>query len=102
MANQLKMVQVHTIEGLRSQGWSYRRIARELGIHRETVRNYVLRLASKSQNQPNLTPGNLADLSPSGALSALPEIPKPATNSTAGSPGPQSKCEALRDVILEK
>jgi transposase len=102
MANQLKMVQVHTIEGLRSQGWSYRRIARELGIHRETVRNYVLRLASESQNRPNLTPGNLADLSPSGALSAPPEISKPATNSTTGSSGPKSKCEALHDVILAK
>ena len=65
MANQLKMVQVHTIEGLRRLGWSYRRIARELGIHRETVRNYVLRLEAETQNRPNLTPGKPADLSPS-------------------------------------
>jgi transposase len=102
MANQLKMVQVHTIEGLRRLGWSYRRIARELGIHRETVRNYVLRLEAETQNRPNLTPGKLADLRPSGALSGIPEDSKPATNSTAGSSGPRSKCEALHDVILAK
>ncbi len=102
MANQLKMVQVHTIEGLRRLGWSYRRIARELGIHRETVRNYVLRLEAEAQNRPNLTPGKLADSSPSGALSAPPENSKPATNSTAGSSGPRSKCEDHHDVILAK
>jgi transposase len=102
MANTLKMVQVHTIEGLRKQGWSYRRIARELGIHRETVRNYVLRLAAEPQNRPNLTSGKQADLSPPGAFPALPEISKPATNSTAGSSGPRSKCEALHEAILAK
>ena len=102
MANTLKMVQVHTIEGLWKQGWSRRRIARELGLDRETVGKYVDQLVLGAQNQPNLTPGNLADLSPSGALSALPEISKPATNSTSGSSGPKSKCEALHEVILAK
>jgi len=29
------------IEGLKSQGWSERKIARELGIHRKTVRGYA-------------------------------------------------------------
>ncbi len=102
MANALKMVQVHTIEGLWKQGWSRRRIARELGLDRETVGKYVDQIVLGAQNQPNLTPGNLADLSPSGALSASPGISKPATNPTAGSSGPPSKCAALHDAILEK
>ena len=37
MANQLKMAMVETVLRLLQQGWSYRRIARELGIHRNTV-----------------------------------------------------------------
>lgn len=41
VANRLKMATVHSILTLRSRGWSYRRIARELGVHRETVKRYV-------------------------------------------------------------
>lgn len=41
MANQLKMAEIHAILTLRTRGWSYRRIARELGVHRETVARYV-------------------------------------------------------------
>ena len=37
MANQLKMAVVHAILTLARLGWSRRRIARELGIDRETV-----------------------------------------------------------------
>ena len=37
MANQLKMAQVHSILTLHERGWSFRRIGRELGIHRETA-----------------------------------------------------------------
>lgn len=37
MANWLKMGMVQTIEALFRQGWSRRRIAREIGIHREAV-----------------------------------------------------------------
>ena len=40
MANVLKVAVVHAIIGLLDQGWSYRRIARELGVHRETVARY--------------------------------------------------------------
>jgi len=41
MANQLRMAKIHTILTLREQGWSFRRIGRELGIRRETVSRYV-------------------------------------------------------------
>ena len=36
MANQLKVAKVLSIQTLHAQGWSQRRIARELGIDRET------------------------------------------------------------------
>jgi predicted transcriptional regulator len=41
MANQLKMAMVNAILLLERRGWSQRRIARELGIDRETVARYV-------------------------------------------------------------
>jgi transposase len=45
MANRLKMAMVDAVLRLLQQGWSYRRIGRELGIHRDTV----ARLAGKSK-----------------------------------------------------
>ncbi|MBK6940307.1 MAG: helix-turn-helix domain-containing protein [Planctomycetes bacterium] len=35
------MAQIHTIEQLLRHGWSHRRIARELDIHRDTVARYA-------------------------------------------------------------
>ncbi len=70
MANELKVAKVLSIKALHAQGWSLRRIARELEINRETVARH-LRLESKpakaptgskkkmenSQNQPKRLPG---------------------------------------------
>lgn len=61
MANQLKVAVVDAILGLIEQGWSYRRIARELGVHRETVARYA-RLAQNGDAKPaNPTPGSDGD-----------------------------------------
>ena len=35
MSNKLKMAKIYSIIGLLDQGWSYRRIERELGVRRE-------------------------------------------------------------------
>jgi transposase len=43
MANRLRVAEIHSIVTLYERGWSCRRIARELGVHRETVGNYVRR-----------------------------------------------------------
>lgn len=56
--NKLKMAKVSAIIGLLEQGWRYRRIARELGVHRETVARYD-RLRLKSASKPaKVTPGS--------------------------------------------
>jgi transposase len=99
MANQLKLAAIHAIIGLLEQGWSYRRIARELGVHRETVARYD-RLRQLTGSKPsNATPG-----SGSGDNS------KPA-NATPGSSfllmagrslGPPSLCQPLSAVIKTK
>ena len=60
MANQLNMAQIHSILTLRSRRWSYRRIGRELGVHRETVKRYV-ELAAQGGNGESLGDLNSAD-----------------------------------------
>ena len=75
MANQLEMAKVNAVLKLRERGWSFRRIARELGVHRETVARHVhehQRDASKPAKAP---PGS----------------------------GPsQSACQPYRELILAK
>jgi transposase len=41
MSNIIKMEQQEAITGLKAQGWSDRKIAKELGLHRATVKRYV-------------------------------------------------------------
>jgi transposase len=41
MSNQLGMSKIQAILGLRQLGWSFVRIAAEVGLHRETVARYV-------------------------------------------------------------
>jgi len=112
MANVLKMATVHSILTLHERGWSQRRIARELGVHRETVRRYVLRAAqgdpadgggganqpppghppagSTGQNRPNPPTGSAAPNRPFRGRSHPP----------AGSSGPASRCEPWRRQIV--
>ncbi len=99
MANQLKMAKVQTILTLRARGWSYRRIGRELGVHRETAARYA-RLAEAlpgidsgddaDQNQPNL-PAGLDDQN----------RPNPPTGSEPQSSGPRSLAEPFREFIIQ-
>lgn len=82
MANQLEMAMVNAILTLKQRGWSQRRIARELGIDRETV---ARRLHLQGAD------------------------PKPATNAPTGSvdedtqkAGPESQCEPFRKIVQDK
>ncbi len=102
MANRLKMAKIHSIQTLRAQGWSQRRIARVLGIDRQTVARYVQAAAAPPrpctpplgegqpdssldvQNQPNLPIGSDTQNPPNPPL---------------GSTGPPSRCEPFRDSI---
>jgi transposase len=81
------MSQINTIQLLLERGWSHRKIARELGIHRETVGRYV-RLFAGSDPKPAISTAGSGDS-------------KPAI-STAGIAGRKSFCQAFREVILEK
>ncbi len=94
MANQLKMAMVNAILTLKQRGWSQRRIARELGIDRETVARYVnLPDAGPkpATNAPTGSEGSKPANAPTGSVDQ--EIPKA---------GPESQCEPFRKVIQDK
>jgi transposase len=83
MANQLKVVAVNAIEQLLGQGWSQRRVARELGVDRETVARYA-RLARQSGSGIPDHDGNPAK-APSGSL-GFEEVACDAEANPAGAP----------------
>lgn len=118
MSNRLQMATIQAILSLRAQRWSYRRIARELGIHRETVARYVLAAESKPAKAP-LGNGEVGDApkpaseAPPGSLEGgaaptdLGTVGRdlaefiPGAERSASSSG-RSACEPWREVILLK
>jgi transposase len=88
MANQLKVAKVLSIQALRAQGWSQRRIARELGIHRETVARY-LGESSKPATAPTRSIEGEEDSKPATAPPGSGDgegLSKPATAPTGFEP----------------
>jgi transposase len=106
MANQLKMAVVHAILTLARLGWSQRRIAEQLGIHRETVARYVHSPPADSEPATNPIPG-LAP-GPEGILGSEPILNPIPGSAAAGlscdvpGSGPESLCEPFRAVIEAK
>lgn len=113
MANQLKMAQVQSILELHRQGWSQRRIARELQVNRETVSRYV-RLAAAEEAKPAISPagseGIPAALDP--AISPLGSVelgglvggivPPGTAAKSGGPPGRPSHCQPYQTLIVAK
>ena len=89
MANILSVDMQNTIKSLRDQGWSQRRISRELGIHRKTVSRYL--------NAPNETSSKCTISIPGGGPSN--EGPNDEGTRSIGS-GRRSDCEPFRSEIL--
>ncbi|MBE7558145.1 helix-turn-helix domain-containing protein [bacterium] len=104
MANQLKMAMKQAILALAQRGWSHRRIAQELDVHRETVARYV-RLAGDEAKPAKVTLGADATEGPKPAkVTAGTEAAvgsKPA-KVPPGNPAAQSRCEPFREVIQKK
>lgn len=68
MGNYLKMADVQRIKALLELGWSYRRIQRETGVHRETIARYDPRqskpakvTAGSSSKPARVAPGSAAE-----------------------------------------
>src|SRR5712671_4683732 len=84
---QLKVNQKQSIIALHARGWSGRRIARELGLDRGTVRNYLAGISKPAT--PHTGSGDAGSS-------------KPATDPHTGSAnlgGPASLCEPWREQI---
>jgi len=115
MSNVLKVNHQEAIRSLHEQGWSQRRIARELRLHRRTVGRYI-DAAAKCTSNPITGSGDEAHpkctTNPiTGSEGAVPS--KCTTNSTTGSDsgppgallvnsGPKSLCEGFAAAIGAK
>lgn len=98
MANCKGMAVTVSIIGLCKAGWSKSRIARELGVHRETVARYI-RLAAEHEAETAATESKPSIL-PTGSEGSKPSIlPAGSTGSKAGR---KSRCEPLRSEIETK
>ncbi len=86
MANILSVNQQQAISSLAARGWSIRRIARELKVHRRTVRQYF---------PPSEPASKCTTISTAGS-------PQKCTISTAGKIGRKSVCGAHEQLIEEK
>lgn len=95
MANRLKMAEHNAILGLARLGWSFRRIAAEVGVDRETVARHV----KAARGDP---PGSNAAISIAGSPTPAGTGP-PDPNAAIpipGSAGQRSRCEPFQTVIL--
>lgn len=110
--NQLKMDIQQTISTLSHGGWSQRRIARELGIDRETVARYRRLARPVEEAKPAIPPtgsepvagANPAIVPPGLEVTAVPsqppsEPPNPAISPTGSKPGRVSHCEPFETFI---
>jgi len=94
MANELRMAKVQAIIGLLEGGWSYRRIAREIGVHRQTVARYDhLRKGGQSKSSI-LTLGSVGER---GSKSS--KVPPGSELIIRAS---RSRCEPYRKIIEER
>ena len=104
MSNVLRVSLQTTIYSLADRGWSQRRIARELGINRETVGRYLC-LTQKAKPAIS-TPGSGGDSESKPAIltagSERSSKAKPAISTAGPSAGRKSQCEPLAEVILAK
>lgn len=101
--NQLKVNQQHTIVSLFGQGWSKRRIARELDLDRATVRKYLAARTAKSpapQTGSSHADGSKPPTPQTGSVASTDagSPTHPQTGSLAN-PGPASLCDPWRVQI---
>ena len=122
MANRLKVAKVLSIKQLHDQGWSQRRIARELGISRDAVARQLAKTsdsgeppteegdANKATSAKAPTGSQQQDGAPNKATTASkaptgsgPLSPTDLTTRTADTPAEsRSCCQPFRQKILDK
>lgn len=106
MANVLKMATVTSILTLHYRGWSQRRIARELGVSRTTVRRHLAQgeggaTCATTPPPGGESPANCTTNPPPGSDCSTGAGRLPGGGSPAAS-GPVSSCQPLAEVIEVK
>jgi transposase len=96
MANQIKVTVTHSIVTLYNRGWSKRRIARELGLNRETVGRHIL-LDLERASKPAIPTAGSPDSKPAipTAGSGVSPPPKPAIPTA----GRESQCKPFHEQV---
>jgi transposase len=104
MSNRLNMAEHQAILGLARLNWSYRRIAAELGVDRETVSRHV-RTAVIEPPGAGPPDSNAAIVIAGSEVEAKPStasvVEANATIVITGFPGRQSRCEPWRAIIIQ-
>jgi transposase len=100
--NRLSMEERKSIIGLLRLRWPERRIARETGFHRATIRRIALELAAEGSKCT--TPGKVATDPKCTSPPEVPPDPKPHTPAEVptGSARSRSVCEPHRDFIVSE
>ena len=103
MSNKLKMANIHAIIGLLDRDWSHRRIARELGVNRETVARYD-RLRRKQPKPAIVTPGSEQSEGSNPAISTAGSLAEDLIliEASGHPPGRHSQCDPFSDLINKK
>lgn len=110
LANYLEMMKTQEVVALLGLGWSFRRIARETGVDRETVSRYA-RLAGSNPakvfpSSEGSATGETADSGDQADPNAAKVFPAPAASPAkvfAGSHAPpRSVAKPFHDAIVEK
>jgi len=103
MANELKVSMQETIVTLAQQGWSIRRIARELGFHRGTVARHLRKRARDGDSKCTIPPtgleGSKCTIPPTGS-EGVSEAGSALASGTGS--GRRSLCEQYREQIEAK
>jgi len=98
MPNQLKMSKIQSILALRKQGWTFTRIARELGVHRQTVARCIRDHGKPSEASAGPNGPESTEAPPGPVDSESTQAPLGATLDHIG----RSDCAPLREVIEKK
>ena len=96
MANRLKVANVLSIQALHEQGWSQRRIARELGVSRGAVARHLENLSKRAKAPTGSDASNEAK-APIGSGDSGDD-----SNRAKAPTGSRSCCEPFRELIIEK
>ncbi len=96
MVNRLKVANVLSVKQLHAQGWSQRKIARELGVSRSAVARHLKNQADLAQTEVPSEGSNEAK-APTGS-----EAASNSSNEAKAPTGSGSLCQPFRQTILAK